>query len=650
MRVLHIDIETYSSVDLMKSGVYRYAESPDFEITLLAYAFDDEPVEIIEVFSEYAVLSDLPPRVRRALTDPEVLKVAHNANFERTCISKALTITLPPEQWACTMTQALMAGLPGSLDKVAKALGLQEQKQAGTALINYFAKPCKPTKINGGRTRNLPEHNPEKWEEFMAYCVQDVVVERAIGHKLATYTISDTEKRLWCLDQKINDRGVRIDTQMVYHALECDAYITDRLTTSARSVTGLDNPNSVAQLKGWIGEQTGDTPGSLDKETVQEMLKSSDNPDVQEALRLRALLSKTSTKKYAAMEAATGRGERVRGLLQYYGANRTGRWAGRLVQVQNLPRNYLPDLDLARQTLMSGDYEMLDILYGNTPDVLSQLIRTAFIPSDGKCFVVADFSSIEARVIAWLAGEQWRLDVFNTHGKIYEASAAQMFKVPIETIDKGSPLRQKGKVAELALGYQGGAGALMKMGALEMGLTEEELPELVNVWRDANISIVRLWGSVENFAKKAITTLSTVAFKYGMAFAYINGNLLIRLPSGRQLVYQNAAIETSSKGFRQIVYSGVNQTTRNWEKTETYGGKLVENIVQAIARDCLAEALLAVDAAGFDIVMHVHDEIVVEVAEDALEEVTDIMSRKLPWAPGLKLTADGFVCDYYKKD
>ena len=657
MGVLHIDIETYSSVDLMKSGVYRYAQAPDFGVLLLAYAFRDGPVMIVEPGPDKNQIDwpSMPSQLQTALTDPDTTKIAHNANFERTCLAKALGIETPPEEWECTMAQALIAGLPGSLDMASKALGLEVQKQAGTMLINYFSKPCKPTKTNGGRTRNLPWHSQEKWEAFKAYCIQDVEVERAISHTLSRYPINDFEKRLWYFDQRINDRGVGIDTRMVSHALACGAHASEKLTAAATAITGLDNPNSVSQLKNWIGAQTGETPTSLNKEAVQEMLRTADNPDVEKALGLRAQMAKTSTKKYAAMEAATCEDGRVRGLLQYYGANRTGRWAGRLVQVQNLPRNYLPDLDLARETLISEDYEMFDILFGNTSDTLSQLVRTAFVPSKGGSFIVADFSAIEARVIAWLAGEKWRQDVFETHGKIYEASAAQMFGIPIEAVDKG--LRQKGKVAELALGYQGGPGALIQMGALDMGLLEEELPDLVTAWRNSNTRIVRLWKEVEAAAKKAINNQTVVDFGHNMAFAYKDGNLLIRLPSGRKLVYQKIAIGVNEKGFQQITYMGVNQTTRKWEKTDTYGGKLVENITQAVARDCLAEALLTTDTQGYEIVMHIHDEIVVDVPFDtetqldrATNSIKAIMGRPLTWAPGLKLTADAFVTTLYKKD
>jgi len=662
MAALHIDIETYSSVDLLKSGVYRYVQAPDFKILLLAYAFGGGPVEIIDFSScpeaskGGLIWADIPGRVQTALTDPHTFKIAHNANFERTCLTTAFGIQTPPEQWFCTMAYALQAGLPGSLDMASKALKLEMQKQTGAILINYFSKPCKPTKANNGRTRNLPEHKPEKWDAFRAYCIQDVEVERALDQALIIYEVTDFEKRLWNLDQHINDLGVRCDTRLVNRALACDSYVTKKLTDAAKEITHLDNPNSVSQLKRWIETQIGETVTSLNKDTVQEMISTTQNPDVQKALSLRVQMAKTSTKKYVAMESAVCQDGRIRGLLQYYGANRTGRWAGRLVQVQNLPRNYLPDLDLARRTLLSGDYEMLGVLYGNTPDVLSQLVRTAFIPSVGRKFVVADFSAIEARIIAWLAGEKWRQDVFNTHGKIYEASAAQMFNIAIESVDK--EMRQKGKVAELALGYQGGPGALIQMGALNMGLSETDLPDLVTAWRNSNPCIVRLWKEAEAAAKKAITDQTLVGFRHNMSFTYRNDALFIRLPSGRKLVYQNVALGVNDKGFKQIVYKGVNQTTRKWEQTETYGGKLVENITQAIARDCLAEALILLTARGYEIVMHIHDEIVIdapvpiggECQAETINKIETLMGRPLPWAPGLKLTASAFACDYYQKD
>lgn len=551
------------------------------------------------------------------------------------------------------MVHSLMMGLPVSLDMVAKVLNLEQQKGAGKPLINYFSKPCKPTKANGERTRNLPEHNPEKWEEFKAYCKQDVEVERAIKNKVSLYKIPEFEKRLWYLDQEINDRGILMDTDMIRQAIDCDTYSTVKLTTQAKALTGLNNPNSVAQLKNWIEYKTGIQISSLDKSAVQELLKTTADPVVKEVLTLRVQMAKTSVKKYEAMERALCTDKRIRGLLQYYGANRTGRWAGRLVQVQNLPQNKIPDLDMARNVLKSGDYEMLGLLYNSTGDILSQLIRTAFIASQGNRFIVADFSAIEARVIAWLAGEKWRLDVFNTHGKIYEASAAQMFRVPVESITKGNPLRQKGKIAELALGYQGGIGALIQMGALDMGLTEDELPELVESWRAANPKIVRFWKTVEAAAIKAVGEKTSVEIQYGIKFICEKGILFIKLPSGRRLSYLKARLETDGRWNRKIVtYEGVNQTTKKWEKIPTYGGRLAENIVQATARDCLAEAIVAVTESGYNIAMHIHDEVVIDAPykDGDVEEINAIMGRPLPWAPGLPLTADAYETIYYRKD
>jgi len=650
MSVLHIDIETHSSVDLLKSGVYRYVEAPDFGILLLAYAFDDEAVQIIEPKAEAdkLVICDLPVKLRKALTNPTVTKIAHNANFERTCISKAFSITCAPEQWRCTSVLALMAGLPSSLDGAAKALNLTGKNQTGTMLINYFSKPCKPTKTNGLRTRNLPEHNPEKWEQFKEYCIQDVAVERTLCGALYAFSHPAFEKRLWDLDQKINDIGVRVDAVLIEHAINCDRLLSDQLMQQAKDLSGLDNPNSVAQIKSWLKSQ-GEDVSSLNKDSIPDILNNTDNETVHDVLNLRLQMSKASIKKYTTMDAARCADDRVRGLLQFYGANRTGRWAGRLVQVQNLKRNYLPDLDLARKTLLSGDYEMLELLYGDVPDVLSQLVRTAFIPSDGNQFIVADFSAIEARVIAWLAGETWRLDVFASHGKIYEASASQMFGIPMDKIDK--ELRQKGKVAELALGYQGGAGALIAMGALDMGLTEDELPELVAVWRASNAEIVRLWRDVSSFANKAILYKIPLDFRYGMRFEYVNNNLHIRLPSGRCLIYQDAKVDYTTPWHSRITYMGVNQTSRKWERVETYGGKLVENIIQAIARDCLAEALIRLDESAYNTVMHIHDEVVIDAPKGTLtENVIDLITQPIKWANGLVLAAEAFTCDYYMKD
>lgn len=650
MPVLSIDIETYSSVDLIKSGVYAYVESPDFEILLFAYAFDDDPVQVVDLVSG----ERLPDPVAKAMQNPDIIKTAFNANFERTCIAKHFDWKQPPEQWRCTAVHALTLGLPGNLDGVAKAMKLDAQKDAaGKALIRYFSIPCKPTKTNGQRTRNLPEHAPAKWEEYKAYCVQDVVVERAIRQKLLNHEVPEFEQRLWALDQRINDRGILVDPNLVEHAIACDTAFQRRLTDEAIRLTGLDNPKSVAQLKEWLMETEGLEVESLNKETVPALLKQAETETVKRVLELRQETSKTSVKKYQAMQRGLGPDNRVRGLLQFYGANRTGRWAGRLVQVQNLPQNKLKDLDLARNLLLSGEYETLELLFESVPVVLSQLIRTAFIPSPGHRFLVADFSAIEARVIAWLAGEKWRMDVFNTHGKIYEASAAQMFKVPVESITKGNPLRQKGKIAELALGYQGGKGALLTMGALKMGLEEEELPGLVTAWRDANQAIVDFWYDVEKAAIKAVQDRQTVKLQHGLTFTYESGILFIRLPSGRKLAYARPKLELDEKfGKYGLTYEGIEQGKKAWGRLKTYGGKLVENIVQATARDCLAVSLIRLDDAGYDTVMHVHDEVVADVPYEfgSVDHMAEVMGEPISWAPGLPLTADAFETDYYKKD
>ncbi|MBH8600502.1 DNA polymerase [Thermoactinomyces sp. CICC 23799] len=635
--ILSIDIETYSSIDLKTHGVYRYVEAPDFEILLFAYAFNDEPVQIVDL----AQGEELPAEVRRALTDPDVVKTAFNANFERVCIQKHFGIPTLPEHWQCSMVHALTLGLPGSLDGVAKAMKLEQQKDAaGKRLIRYFSIPCKPTKANGGRKRNLPEHDPEKWEAFKEYCRQDVEVERAIRNKLAKYPL--TEKDLWAIDQRINDTGIRLDLELVRRAIECDTQYREQLEAEAARLTGLENPNSVAQLKDWLAREGIETD-SLTKKIVPKLMRAA-NGAAKRVLEIRQELSKTSVKKYQAMERAVCQDGRARGLLQYYGANRTGRWAGRLIQVQNLPRNELEDLDLARQLLKEGHFEDLELLYGSPQDVLSQLIRTAFIPSPGCRFIVSDFSAIEARVIAWLAGEKWRLDVFNSHGKIYEASASRMFNVPIEQITKGSELRQKGKVAELALGYQGGKGALIQMGALDKGLTEDDLPDLVSSWRSSNPRIVQFWRDMEHAALEAVRDKKTVRLQYGLAFIYRPGVLFLQLPSSRKIAYVRPRIETDDQfGKESLTYESNNG------REKTYGGKLVENCVQAVARDCLAEALRRLENAGYRIAFHVHDEVVCDQAHGSADEMAAIMSEPIPWAPGLPLEADAFETDYYTK-
>lgn len=801
MRTLGIDIETYSSVDLIKAGVYAYTSAPDFEILLFAYAFDAEPVQLVDLASGEKLTVEL----LAALRDDSTLKTAFNANFEKTCLSVYLKQSLSPKAWRCTAVQSAMLGLPLYLAGVAKVLGLEEQKMSeGKALIRYFSIPCKPTKTNGGRTRNLPNHAPEKWATFRDYCKRDVEVERAIRGKIEKYPISVEEQKLWMLDQQINDQGILVDTQLVHNAIQCDKRYRMGLFKEAKELTGLDNPNSVAQLKEWL-LGNGLKVENLSKKVVADLASVTEGA-LQRLLQLRQEMAKTSIKKYNAMQRAICPDNHVRGLLQFYGANRTGRWAGRLVQVQNLPQNHLPDLKSARDIVKNGDYDFLEMVYDSVPGVLSELIRTAFIPSKGHRLIVADFSAIEARVIAWLAGETWRMEVFATHGKIYEASASQMFKVPKERIVKGNPeyeLRQKGKVAELACiaegqlvltdhglvpiekvtifhkvwdgetfvkhdgilykgerevisyagliatkdhlvwiegqsepvrfdyaaacrahllqsghgrqairvgkkcrykktysgneqrtdyhgsrrnetqelanhpskvrvydllnvgnhnrftvsnclvhncGYQGGANALAAMGALDMGLKEEELDGLVKAWRKANSNIVKYWYAVEDAAKKAVSKRQPSVVG-AVKFQVESGILFITLPSGRKLSYIKPKIEINQFGREAISYEGIGEN-KQWCRMGTYGGRLVENIVQATARDCLAEAMLRVDKAGYKIVMHVHDEIIIDapIGFGSLEDVCKIMGQPIRWAKGLPLRAAGFETDFYKKD
>lgn len=655
---LSIDIETKSSVDIGKAGAYKYAQSPDFEILLFAYSLDDSPVKVIDL----ACGEKIPETICQALTDPAVVKHAYNAAFEWYCLNQAGYRT-PLEQWRCTMAHGLYCGYTAGLDATGKAIGLPQEKQklaTGKALIRYFCTPCRPTKANGGRTWNLPKHAPEKWELFKEYCGQDVVTEKAILRRLELFPMPDEEEKLWQMDVRMNAYGVRVDTGLIDGALSVHERSAEELTRTAAAMTGLPNPNSPAQLLKWLGEQGAELP-DLRKETVSEAL---DDPEklpgeVKTVLEIRQQLGKTSIKKYEAMKTACCTDERVRGLTQYYGANRTGRWAGRMVQMQNLPRNYLKTLDYARKLVKAGNYEGVKAIYGNVPDTLSQLIRTAFIPSEGNKFVVADFSAIEARVIAWLAGEQWVNEVFATHGKIYEATASQMFGVPVEKIVKGNPeysLRQKGKVATLALGYQGGVNSLVSMGALNMGLTEEELPEIVDRWRQANPRIVDLWYQVGNAALAVMETAQPQAIR-GLVFA-LEGDLLygqsfltVRLPSGRKLFYPRPFLKENQFGRPAVHYYTVGQQTRKWEVTSTYGGKMVENIVQAIARDCLAETLKRIDARGLQVVFHVHDEVIIDApAGITVEEICGLMAEPIPWAPGLILKGAGFENDYYMKD
>ena len=655
---LSIDIETKSSVDIGKAGAYKYAQSPDFGILLFAYSLDDSPGRVIDL----ACGEKIPETIRLALMDPAVTKHAYNAAFEWYCLNRAGYQT-PLEQWKCTMAHGLYCGYTAGLDATGKAIGLPQEKQklaTGKALIKYFCTPCKPTKANGGRTWNLPEHAPEKWELFKEYCGQDVVTEKAILRRLEMFPMPEEEEKLWQMDVRMNAYGVRVDTGLIGGALSIHERSTEELSRKAASITGLSNPNSTAQLLGWLRGQGTELP-DLRKETVAETLDNPENlpEEVKTVLEIRQQLGKTSIKKYEAMKAACCTDERARGLTQYYGANRTGRWAGRMVQMQNLPRNYLKTLDYARKLVKAGNYEGVKALYGNVPDTLSQLIRTAFIPSEGHKFVVADFSAIEARVIAWLAGEQWVNEVFATHGKIYEATASQMFGVPVEKIVKGNPeysLRQKGKVATLALGYQGGVNSLISMGALGMGLTEEELPEIVDRWRQANPRIVDLWHQVGNAALAVMESAQPQAI-HGLVFA-LEGDLLygqsfltVRLPSGRKLFYPKPFLKENQFGRPAVHYYTVGQQTRKWEVASTYGGKMVENIVQAIARDCLAETLKRIDARGLQVVFHVHDEVIIDAPmETTMEEICGLMAEPIPWAPGLILRGAGFESSYYMKD
>ena len=655
---LSIDIETKSSIDIQKAGLYKYAQSPDFEVLLFAYQWDEDPVELVDLTAG----EEIPEWVLDELVNPETWKHAYNAAFEWYCLNRAGYET-PLEQWRCTMVHGLYCGYTAGLDATGRAIGLPQDKQkltTGKALIRYFCVPCKPTKSNGNRTWNLPKHAPEKWVLFKEYCKQDVVTEHEIWKRLEIYPVPEEEEALWQMDIHMNAFGVRVDEALIDGALSIDEICTEKLTGEAIRITGLQNPNSTAQLKAWIEQQTGIEVSGLTKENVTELLARNDiSEEVRRVLEIRQQLGKTSIKKYVAMKIAEGEEERVRGLTQFYGANRTGRWAGRLVQMQNLPRNYLKTLDEARNLVKAKNYTGVRLIYGNVPDTLSQLIRTAFIPTEGRKFVVADFSAIEARVIAWLAGEQWVNEVFATHGKIYEATASQMFHVPIEKIVKGNPeysLRQKGKVATLALGYQGGSNALIAMGALNMGLTEEELPDIVQRWRNANPRIRDLWYAVEEASIQTMLTAQPQAI-YGLIFAlesdlvYGQSFLTVQLPSGRKLFYPKPFLKENQFGKMAIHYYTVGQQTRKWEVTSTYGGKMTENIVQAIARDCLAETLRRIDAKGLQVVFHVHDEVIVDAPlETTVEELCDLMAEPIAWAPGLILKGAGFESSYYMKD
>ena len=674
-RVLFVDTETFSATDIRSAGSYKYMDDPAFEILLLPFAWDDGPVGVLDLTDpeDHEELQD----VIAGLKDPDVIKVAHNSAFERRAYHRAFGFYQTPEQWVDTMILCAMNGLPMSLEAAGEALGLEEQKlKEGTALISYFCKPCKPTIANGGRTRNLPQHAPDKWERFKAYAKRDVETMRAIYKLLKRYQVPEFERELWAVDARINERGVMIDQELAEAAIAVDNAFTEEHTKEMQQLTGLDNPNSVMQLKEWLSA-VGMDCDSLNKETVGDMQKKATDPTTKRVLELRQLLGKTSTTKYRAMTAAACEDNRVRGLLQYYGAGRTGRWAGRLVQVQNLPQNHLDHIDTVREIVRQRDLETLELCYDSVPDVLSQLIRTAFIAKDGHTFLVADYSAIEARVIAYLAGEQWRMDVFAKGGDIYCSSASQMFGVPVEKHGVNAHLRQKGKVAELACGYGGGVAALKAFGAEKMGLTEEEMQDIVTQWRLASPTIPRLWRRIEEAAVAALKSPGrrcSVLRKYqdteraklnelrtggrGYSAEFNAGGavctfwrdkdaLRCKLPSGRVLSYWGARLDESGK----ICFMGQNQTTRKWERTDTWGGKLVENVVQAFARDCLAVAILRLDKAGYNICFHVHDEIVAEAPDGSRwEDMAEIMGQPIEWAPGLLLTADGYDTKFYKKD
>lgn len=654
---LSIDIETFSSVDIKKAGLYKYVQSPDFQILLFAYSWDGEPVQIVDL----AQGEQIPQHILLALNDPYVIKHAYNAAFEWYCLNKFWPS--PIDQWRCTQVHGLYCGYTAGLGPTGEALGIPQDKRklgTGGALIRTFCVPTKPSKANGMRERTLPHHEPEKWKLFKEYCVGDVVAEMEILRRLSVFPVPEQEWRLWQLDQWVNAYGVAVDRDLIDGALAIDEQISAELKQEAIRLSGLSNPKSVQQLTKWLSEELDEEVDNLRKDTVNKLIDKVEEGAAKRVLEIRQELSKTSVKKYAAMRQAVCDDGRIRGLLQFYGANRTGRWAGRLVQIHNLPRNHMDMLDLARELVKARNIEALKLIFGNVPDTLSQLIRTAFIPSQGNVLRVADFSAIEARVLAWLAYEQWRLEVFQTHGKIYEASASQMFGVPIELIKKGNPeyeLRQKGKVAELALGYQGGPGALISMGALDMGLTEAELPDIVLRWRNANRRIVDLWFGMESAALDVMRTGQPVGIR-GMVIARESHHdthqdfLTIQLPSGRKLYYARPFLKQNDFGKEALHYWGVDQKTKKWDVMSTYGGRLVENVVQAISRDCLAEALGRLTQAGYLPVFHVHDEAVADspAGFSSVEEMTTLMSQPIAWAPGLPLAAAGFEANYYMKD
>ena len=665
MHNLSIDLETYSSISIKKAGAQAYIRSNDFEILLFAYSVDGGAVRVVDM----AQNEKIPPNIIHALYSPDYLKHAYNASFEWGCLSKYFGCKLPPSQWRDTMLHSLYCGYTAGLEATGQALGLpadERKLNTGKALIRYFCIPCKPTKVNGGRTRNLPHHDPERWQQFKEYCKQDVVTEMVIDNRLSSTPVPYIVQKQWETDLIINDRGVAVDMDFVQGALELGETVRTNLKEEAIKITGLHNPNSVQQLTKWLECQTSKEIDNLRKETVSRMLTNDTNSEeVNRILSIRQELGKTSTKKYDAIKTCVCPDGRVRGLLQYYGANRTGRWAGRLVQVQNLPRTYTEPLELARKIVKCRSLDELKVIYGSVNDTLSQLIRTAFIAPNGHALIDADFSAIEARVISWLAGEQWRLEVFRTHGKIYEASASQMFGVPLERIKKGNPeyaLRQRGKVAELALGYQGGVGAMRNMdtGNLLADLSDDEVQDIVNRWRNSNPKIRDLWYAFDNAAIRVITDGGSVAvngctFTREYSLSSDSSFLTITIPSGRKLYYVNPCIGENRWGGSSISYLGMDQSTKKWKRIETYGGKLVENVVQAIARDCLAQAIEHLEEAGYPVVFHVHDEVVIDIKPYAndktmLNDVISIMTTPIEWAHDLPLGADGWVGNFFKKD
>ena len=653
-RVMSYDLETFSSVDIKSCGSYKYMESPDFEILLLAYAFDDEDAKVVDLASG----EPWPEEFLSALSDPSVTKCAWNCAFEREAIRQALGLYQPPEQYEDTMVLALQCGLPGSLDGASKALGLGDdtaKMKEGKALIRYFCLPCKPTKVNGQRERNFPEHAPEKWEVFKEYNRRDVIAERTIRNMLLKWKPNEEEQRFWCLDAKINEKGVRIDKQLAAMAVAMDRRYKEELTEKAVAIKGLENPKSVSQIKNWLFDQEGKEFPSLNKKVIADVVAQLETEEARQFMNIRTELSKSSTAKYEAMLRSMCKDDHSKGCFAFYGASRTGRFAGRLVQFQNMSKNEMPDLEACRTLVRNGKYTAVKSLYDGVSKPLSELVRTAIIPEEGHHLLVSDFSAIEARVIAWFADEKWRLQVFEDGGDIYCQSASQMFKVPVVKHGENGHLRQKGKVAELACGYGGGVGALKAFGADKMGMSEEEMQETVDMWREASPKIVQMWWDIGKAAARSITRRGHVETPYkGVSFDFVDGILWMNLPSGRSLAYFGAKYEESARmpGKMTINYMGVDQQTKRWTKVETYGPKLVENLVQATARDCLRESMMALDAEGYDIRGHVHDEIIVTepINGRSVDEMSELMGKEISWAPGLPLRADGYECNFYMKD